>query len=86
MNERDSDNSMDRRTFIKLAATTAIGGSALFSSACAETQTVKKRDAVTGQAEKLLMTYKKLGRTNFSGRLRWISRKRYYCKSKKNGI
>ena len=65
MNERDSDNSMDRRTFIKLAATTAIGGSALFSSACAETQTVKKRDAVTGQAEKLLMTYKKLGRTNF---------------------
>jgi predicted aldo/keto reductase-like oxidoreductase len=55
----------DRREFIKLAATAAIGGTALLTASCSGTKTLSKSDEAVGRNEQPSMTYRKLGRTNF---------------------
>ncbi len=74
MKKSDNAGSIDRREFIKLAATAAVSGPILLNAAYSETDATAGTGEPTHRNERPTMTYRKLGRTNF-----WSSRLVFGC-------
>jgi len=65
MQKNKHRGSVDRREFIKIAATAAISGPALLTAACSSTKPSTRPSETIHRNEQPTMTYRRLGRTGF---------------------
>jgi len=65
MKKEKNNNSFNRRDFIKIITTTALSGTVVLKSACAETKGTTQTVEAIHLNEQPTMTYRKLGRTGF---------------------